>query len=178
MRQALATLLRMLYRAVVHSGLLELPWAQRVFLWAYGHYKQWLEARHAERLVAWVPAGGVVIDVGANVGFFTLKFAHWVGPSGQVLAFEPAPRNVEHLSNALTKAKLAARVIIVAAAAAERAGSAYLELNPFHPGDHKLGAQGVPVEVTTLDLQVSAWGLKRVDLVKIDVQGAHQGAVG
>lgn len=35
--------------------------------------------------------GDVVWDVGANVGYFTEKFAEAVGPAGEVLAFEPSP---------------------------------------------------------------------------------------
>lgn len=174
MRRALAEFGLLLYRITAYSGALKRPWAQRLFLWVYAHYKELIEARDAERLASWVPSGGVVIDVGANVGFFTLKFARWVGPSGQVLAFEPEPRNVQYLIHALTAANLDARVTVIAAAAAERSGDAHLELNALHPGDHKLSTSGLPITVTTLDRQVSTSGIERVDLVKIDVQGAER----
>lgn len=36
------------------------------------------------------PRGGIVLDVGANLGCYSLLFSQWVGPSGQVYAFEPA----------------------------------------------------------------------------------------
>ena len=39
-----------------------------------------------------IPAGGCVVDVGANVGCLSLAFAHCVGPQGRVLAFEPQRR--------------------------------------------------------------------------------------
>ncbi len=174
MRRTLAGFGLLLYRITAYSGVLKRRWAQRLFLWAYMRYKDLIEAHDAERLASWVPSGGVVFDVGANVGFFTLKFARWVGPSGRVLAFEPAPHNVQHLNHALAAANLNARVIVIAAAAAERVGNAHLELNPFHPGDHKLGEVGLPIEATTLDQQVSMRGIERVDLVKIDVQGAER----
>ena len=38
-----------------------------------------------------VRPGATVLDVGANVGAYTLMFATWVGPGGRVFAFEPAP---------------------------------------------------------------------------------------
>src|SRR5437867_11525186 len=38
-----------------------------------------------------VQPGMVVFDVGAHVGLFTVLLARWVGPSGRVFAFEPAP---------------------------------------------------------------------------------------
>jgi hypothetical protein len=61
----------------------------------------------------------------------------------------------------------------VQAAACEKAGTVMLELNPDHPGDHKLGAHGVPTPAVTLDDLVAARGWPRVSLIKIDVQGAE-----
>lgn len=174
MKQMLSALLLTSYRLAVRSGVLQKPWAQRLFLSVYGHYKALFEARHADRLAAWVPRAGVVFDVGANVGFFTLKFARWVGPQGHVVALEPEQVNVEHLRTALARAALAGQVSVVRAAAGDQVGAAHLELNPFHPGDHKLAGAGLPVALTTIDAQVQALALTRVDLVKIDVQGAEQ----
>src|SRR5690606_17148968 len=44
-----------------------------------------------------VPVGGYCLDAGANLGYFTLRFAHWVGPAGRVAAFEPNPAMVERI---------------------------------------------------------------------------------
>lgn len=173
MNRLLSGVLLALYRLAARSGVLERRWAQNLFLRAYAHYKTLLEARNAERLAKWVPEAGVVIDVGANVGFFTLKFARWVGASGRVLALEPAPANVEHLRRALAEAALSGNTDIICAAASDHVGAAHLELNPFHPGDHKLASSGLAVSVTTLDAEVEARALARVDLIKIDVQGAE-----
>jgi FkbM family methyltransferase len=48
-------------------------------------------------LLAHVTEGMTCIDVGANVGYFTLLAAQLVGPSGQVHAFEPARRTCDIL---------------------------------------------------------------------------------
>jgi FkbM family methyltransferase len=173
MKRLLSAVLLALYRLAARSGVLERRWAQNLFLRAYAHYKTLLEARDAERLATWVPEAGVVIDVGANVGFFTLKFARWVGAGGRVLAVEPAPANVEHLRHALAVAALSGNTEVICAAASDHIGAAHLELNPFHPGDHKLASSGLIVSVTTLDAEVEARALTRVDLIKIDVQGAE-----
>src|SRR5215210_1011896 len=42
--------------------------------------------------------GDVFVDVGANWGYFSLAAAHWVGPRGTVIAFEPEPRLFELLA--------------------------------------------------------------------------------
>ena len=52
---------------------------------------QTYEARFMRALNARVRPGDVVWDIGANVGMYTQQFAHAVGRSGRVIAFEPAP---------------------------------------------------------------------------------------
>src|SRR5262249_36832247 len=44
-----------------------------------------------------VPRGGCVLDIGANIGYYTLLFARAVGPAGRVFAFEPEPENFDLL---------------------------------------------------------------------------------
>jgi len=44
------------------------------------------------RLGDWLRPGDAVIDVGANVGAYTLRMSQLVGPSGRVYAFEPVPQ--------------------------------------------------------------------------------------
>jgi FkbM family methyltransferase len=44
-----------------------------------------------------VRPGDICVDVGANVGFFTLLFARLVGPEGRVMAYEPVPANASAL---------------------------------------------------------------------------------
>src|SRR2546423_3497617 len=40
-----------------------------------------------------VKPGAICFDVGANVGVYALQFAHWSGPTGRVVAFEPNPNS-------------------------------------------------------------------------------------
>lgn len=49
------------------------------------------EEKFDRYIVSRVSAGDIVWDVGANVGFFTAKFAAAAGKTGKVIAFEPAP---------------------------------------------------------------------------------------
>ena len=49
----------------------------------------------------------------------------------------------------------------------------YLEVNPEHPGDHRLGQVGVPTTAVTIDGLLSQRSEASVSLIKIDVQGAE-----
>ena len=117
----------------------------------------------------------LVIDVGANIGFFSLRFAEWVGDGGKVIAIEPEDQNYETLISALKRAGLGDRVHALKAVAAAEPGMTFLEINPLHPADHKLSRNGtgLPVAAVTLDRLVQDKGPLRPALVKIDVQGAE-----
>jgi FkbM family methyltransferase len=152
-----------------------IPGFNRVFLACYAIYKRYFEAGPIDRLKDFVPEGCLVIDVGANVGFFTLRFARWVGESGQVVAIEPEARNYDSLISALTRANVRHRVRALQAVAAAAPGTMLLEINPLHPADHKLSrdGSGLPVSAVTIDELVRDKGHLRPALVKIDVQGAE-----
>jgi FkbM family methyltransferase len=173
-----------LFGLATRFGVHHLPMFDRVFLLFYAEYKRYFEAGPIERLRAFVPDGSVVIDVGANVGFFAVRFAEWVGPDGKVIAIEPEDQNYNRLVAALKRADLLGRVETLKAVAAAESGMALLELNPLHPADHKLSRDGAgqPVTAVTLDALVQDKGLSRPALVKIDVQGAEmlvlQGMIG
>ena len=164
-----------LFGVVAGLGVHRLPGFDRLFLALYGGYKKYFEAGPIDRLRDFVPPGSVVIDVGANVGFFSLRFAEWVGSSGEVIAIEPEQRNYDILTSALARADLSGRVRALKAAAVAVAGATLLEINPVHPADHKLSRDGtgLPIDGVTLDELVQDKRALRPALVKIDVQGAE-----
>ena len=77
------------------------------------------------------------------------------------------------MEHAIAKASLTDVVETIRAAVAEFTGEGLLEVNPGHPGDHKLGTEGVPIATTTIDDLLAARGWPEVSLIKIDVQGAE-----
>lgn len=127
----------------LQGGLHRLPGIDRAFLALYGLYKQYIEAGPINRLRDFVPSGALVIDVGANVGFFTVRFARWVGTSGEVIAIEPEGRNYDSLISVLKREDLLDRVRALKAVAAAVSGAALLEINPLYPADHKLSRDGI-----------------------------------
>lgn len=163
-----------LFGLIARLGVHRLPGFDRIFLAFYSGYKHF-EAGPIERLQEFIPNGSVVIDVGANVGFFSLRFARWVGESGEVIAIEPEDRNYQTLICALKREGLLGRVRALKAVGAATAGPMFLEINPLHPADHKLSRDGtgVAVEAVRLDDLVQDKGVLRPSLIKIDVQGAE-----
>lgn len=173
MNQSLQDGLIGLYRLVKGTGALDTALGRRVFESAYRIYKERLEAGPIRVLQPFVRPKTYVIDVGANIGFFTMQFAAWVSDGGKVIAAEPEAVNYARLLHAIAEAGLTDVVKTIQAAVAEAAGEGFLEVDPGHPGNHKLGAGGVPVAVTTIDDLVAAHGWPEVSLIKVDVQGAE-----
>ncbi len=118
----------------------------------------------------------VAIDIGANVGIYSLMLAKRVGQGGQVYAFEPGADALAGLRENLTL-NAAAKVTVAPVALSDRTGSAPL----FHiggPATFSLGGSGVgeSVQLMTLDAWSVSTGLMRLDIIKIDVEG-HEPAV-
>jgi FkbM family methyltransferase len=164
-----------LFGLIARLGVHRIPIFERGFLALYSVYKQYFEAGPIDRLAEFVPNQSLVIDVGANVGFFSLRFAKWVGAGGRVIAIEPEDRNYNNLILALEREGLSSRVHALKAVAAASPGTALLEINPLHPADHKLSRDGIGLAVTAVTLDGIAQDNRdlRLALVKIDVQGAE-----
>ncbi|MER9865345.1 FkbM family methyltransferase [Mesorhizobium sp. M0185] len=164
-----------LYVLTAKLGLQSLPLFHRAYLALYPLYKRYFEAGPIDQLREFVPDGSLVIDVGANVGFFSLRFAEWVGDGGKVIAIEPEDQNYSGLICALERAGLLGRVEALRVVAAAEPGTTFLEINPLYPADHKLSQNGtgVPVTAVTLDGLLADKGPRCPALVKIDVQGAE-----
>jgi len=164
-----------LFGLVAKVGLHRISPFDRLFLVSYAFYKEHIEGGPVDRLKDYVPQGSLVIDVGANVGFFCQRFAQWVGDDGMVIALEPEEHNFNTLVRALKKEGLSHRVQTLKAVAAAEPGTAFLEINPLHPADHKLALNdtGLSVDALTLDELVGKDNSPRPSLIKIDVQGAE-----
>ena len=127
--------------------------------------------------------GKTCIDVGANVGIMSLLASRWVGPTGRVISFEPSGREFDRLREHIERNALA-NVQAVHSAVGERDGTATLQVaGPVVAGHNTLEEQFVypevkaayseTVSVVRLDDYLSANGVTRVDVIKIDVEGGE-----
>jgi FkbM family methyltransferase len=131
--------------------------------------------------------GAHVVDVGANVGWFTFLAALAVGPEGHVSAIEPRRPTVDYLRRSVGLNQLDERVTVMQTAVGRETGSASIVWHPAsrNPGSAHFGEPGdnlpgddLPgdklevqaVDVRTLDDLLAGTA---VDCVKLDIEGAE-----
>ncbi|HEV7921925.1 MAG TPA: FkbM family methyltransferase [Thermoanaerobaculia bacterium] len=118
-----------------------------------------------------VQPAGVVFDIGANVGFFTLLAAK-LAKDGFVYAFEPLPGNLGYLRRHLALNQVRHAEILPIAVAAST-GTARFAAAPS-PSMGALAADGgLEVAIDTLDRLVSVGRIRPPNFIKIDVEGAE-----
>jgi FkbM family methyltransferase len=138
----------------------------------YFSYKRFSDRDKIDLITGHVKPGMSVLDIGANIGFYTMLLSRSVGKNGTVYAFEPEDANFNHLKR-LTK-KLT-NIKRVKAACGEKSGMSYLYKSDYLNVDHHLyqnneSREKVGVRMVSVDeyLKNERGG---IGFVKIDVQG-------
>ncbi len=128
----------------------------------------------------YIKQGMGVIDVGANIGYFTMLAASLVGPKGYVLAVEPNPDNVRMLEGS-RRANGFKQIDLAHAAAWSKVG--LLAFNPSYSNGVTHAIEGDIAALLTSQI-VPCFTLsmmtprdRRIDLIKIDVEGAEYAAL-
>ena len=122
--------------------------------------------------------GDSVLDIGANVGYFTVLGAKLVGPQGKVFAFEPEPSNYDVLLKNL-ELNGHMNVITLPKAVSNQKGTAELIISDLDSGFHSLAHLNLPergtvtVETITIDDFMEENGWPQIDLVKMDIEGGE-----
>lgn len=125
----------------------------------------------------------VVIDIGAQIGFYTLLVAHKLDPSeGHVYSVEADPRTYQRLRYHVMTNELH-HVTVTNRAIGETSGMVDFFPGPSHNTglstvlDRGCGAVPTTVSQITLDELVHEYELRKCDLIKIDVEGAEAAVV-
>jgi FkbM family methyltransferase len=144
----------------------------RAFLLFNGRWEE-TESRLFSSLVK---EGMTVVDIGANVGYYTLLAARLTGPGGKVYAFEPNPQNFALLSRNV-EANGYQNVVLIPKAVSETSGTAALCIDRASSGGHSLSAfrgGADTVQVGTISLDDYFAGERTViDVLKMDAEGAE-----
>lgn len=124
-----------------------------------------------------VKEGDRVIDIGANIGYFTVLLAKLVGPQGKVYAFEPDPRNF-HLLQRTVERNGWSHVTVGQKAVSNKGGESLLyqtrewTANALAPGEH---VSTVKVQVVNLDDFLS--DEHDISFIKMDMDGSEPLAI-
>jgi FkbM family methyltransferase len=126
-----------------------------------------------------IKEGDVVIDIGANIGYFTLILARLVGDKGKVFAFEPEPTNFALLRKNVEMNGYK-NVVLVQKAVSDKNELTKLYLSESNKGDHQMyktddQRSSIDIESITLDHYFEEKD-KKVDFIKIDIQGSEHRA--
>lgn len=142
-------------------------------LWTWGAW----EPNETRWFVRSLRPGDVVVDVGANIGYYTLLGAALVGERGRVYAFEPDPVSFEILERNV-RLNGFENVVLERKAVSKEAGRLQLFLAAHNKGDHRIyaveGEDRPSIEVEAVALDDYFADLEHgVDFVKVDAQGAE-----
>ncbi len=126
-----------------------------------------------------IKEGDTVIDIGANIGYYTLLFAKWVGPTGKVYAFEPEPTNFQLLEKNV-QANNYKNITIF-----QKAVSNKNDKLSFYISDESSAANQLfkpkkfskIIEVDSVKLDECLSVDEKIDFIKIDIQGAEGTAI-
>jgi FkbM family methyltransferase len=135
------------------------------------------ERRFVERFLR---PGMIVLDIGAHHGFYSLLASRKVGASGMVLSFEPSPRERRRLKQHLWLNRCR-NVTVESCALGETSSAAELYLvhgiqtgcNSLRPPQGTEATTTFRIQVSRLDDVLARRGMKQVDFVKMDVEGAE-----
>ncbi|HSS20310.1 MAG TPA: FkbM family methyltransferase [Pyrinomonadaceae bacterium] len=132
------------------------------------------EPVESRQVRSYLKGGMTFVDVGANVGYYTLMAASLVGEAGRVISFEPSPYAFARLQETIFHNRLST-VHLVQAGLGDVAGE--VELCMPVPGNHtpsmvpQEGGRPIQVPVVRLDDYLEQNNIDEVHLMKIDVEG-------
>jgi FkbM family methyltransferase len=124
-----------------------------------------------------IKKGDVVIDIGANIGYYTLIFAKLVGDTGKVFAFEPDPTNFELLRKNI-EVNGYKNVTLKQKALSDKEGKVVLTLIKQNTASHHISSEqqapknSIQVDTITADDYFKNFEHK-IDFIKMDVEGAE-----
>lgn len=134
------------------------------------------EAYETALTLANLHAGDVYVDVGANIGYYTLLAACRVGVSGRVIAYEPDGGNFALLADNVAANRLG-NVELFQLALYDQDREGLLYLSPDNFGDHRVYASPDARQSCSITLKHGGRHLgsltQRIDFLKIDTQGAE-----
>lgn len=133
-----------------------------------------LENTESKILKNEIKEGMTVLDLGANIGIYTMKLARLVGQTGKVWAFEPDKNNYSLLTKNVNANKYN-NVTLVNKAVTDKTGIGKLFISEENKGDHRIFSgeeQRKSTDIETIALN-DLFPNEKIDFIKMDIQGAE-----
>ncbi|OUU48003.1 MAG: hypothetical protein CBC12_08970 [Candidatus Puniceispirillum sp. TMED52] len=155
---------------------LEVDQADSLRLKRHGGLFEAAETQLCQKLIK---PGDCILDIGANIGYYTKLFAYLTGTTGSVHAFEPDTENLEILYRNVTQETTRGTVDIHAIALGDQTGTAALYRHAGNAGKHRL-YPSIVCQKDPLQIRVERgdnFNFPPVDFIKIDVEGFEYDAL-
>jgi FkbM family methyltransferase len=136
----------------------------------YPIFKKNQDKHEIALLNKYIKKGDVVLDIGANIGFYTKILSELVGETGKIYAFEPDKKNFSHLEK---NAGDLTNVDLINKAVSDKTGTITLYQSDLLNVDHKTYETADFTSKTEIDCVAMDDIIpnKKVDFIKIDIQG-------
>ena len=143
----------------------------------YFKFKTIQDAFEIRLIHKYIKKGDIVLDIGANIGFYANVFSKFVGYTGKVYCFEPDPVNSKFL---ISNTKKFNNVELVQKAVADKKGTLTFYTSHRLNVDHrtyKPDKFNKSFEVASISIDEFINGRFNVDFIKMDIQGAEYDAL-
>lgn len=125
------------------------------------------------RIATLASQGGLFVDVGANLGYFSILWAS-LHPDSRAICLEASPRNIESIKKNIDRNSLSDRVRLIAKAAGKERGTVKFDVGPAAQTGwggiaNSETASSIEVPLTRLDHELPD---ETIDVLKVDVEGA------
>ena len=145
----------------------------------YPIFKRRQDAQELKLISSIVKPGFNILDIGANIGFYTKVFSELTGPKGSVHGFEPDTTNFKYLQGNLQKNK---NVTLINKAVSDKTEPLKIYLSKMLNVDHRTYpvddySHIMEIDATTIDDYLSLNKIKQIDFIKMDIQGFEMSAL-
>lgn len=147
-------------------------------------YQSWLiyfssGADSSLSIAKYAKKGDYIFDIGGNIGQTALTLSHIVGAEGKIICFEPYPDTLVRLNHNLSLNQENNNIDVVEVGLGDAPGSFIMYQDCVtNSGANRImprGADNLPgmktIEISTLDIVANSLNLKKLDIIKIDVEG-------